>query len=198
MAQGARRWAAVRRSTWGTAKRAPGLLIAAHAAAGGLGLKLASGAAAALAADDQPGTAPAAEPSEPEECVASLELPHARSSDLQEAAASAATAPNPEGARQPAEPWPEPWKGLGAVDAYEDGCRAAGMLISVRVRACLSTSCAELASCRLGRPGAAAVAAALRAPGGCSVRRLVLANNCMDALVRCLQHTRLTRYPAHR
>lgn len=146
-------------------------------------MKLAGGAAAALAADDQPGIAPAAEPSEPEECLASLALPHARSSDLQEAAASAATAQSPEGARQPAEPWPEPWEGPGAVDAYEDGCRAAGMPISVRVRACLGTQCAELASCRLGRPGAAALAVALRAPGGCSVRRLVLADNCMDALV---------------
>jgi len=206
-AQGARRWAAVRRRT--TLARAQGAPPAGTAAAARAAVAAGRAAAAAAAQSVpvapaggqaaralRPPGAPGPADADMVQAYAPANTPAGQPAQLQDAGraggGTAAPPPLPSGqhvapdaaARGGDAGDSEPWQGAGPAEAYEDACRAAGGQASVRVRACLAAPCAELGGCRLGRAGAAALAAALRAPAGCPISRLVLAGNGLDATVR--------------
>ena len=202
-AQGARRWAAVRRTTFGGragfALDPPGPAAAAPAEGAGQGTRTARSMPQEKTADAfTPAICASCQPERTEpHCVAldpqqlQREDSHERahpSRSLDRDARTRAAEPSAAGAGAladgSAEPRPQPWQAPDAVQAYDQACQDARAPVSVRVRALLGTPCANLGACRLGRLGAAAVAAALRAPAGCHVRRLMLARNGLDAVVR--------------
>ena len=204
-AQGARRWAAVRRTTFGARigfaldpPRAAGAAPAEGIAQGtrtarSIPRKVVDDSAPALGAAGQPErTGARVDALDPSSAPPQL-LPEGSQDrvrplpSLDRGAPVGAAAEDPDGREDSsAEPRPKPWQAPDGVQAYEQACQDARAPVSVRVRALLGTPCAKLGACRLGRVGAAAVAAALRAPGDCLVRRLMLAHNDLDAMVRLL------------